>query len=140
MATVKLEPNDDDVFVMSNYEDDVCEVVDLSNTSPFPFKNIDSTPSQTLVNLFQSYEHEANSLGHTIPMSSTTPSSFLHQLYYGECIDTNKVHKKSKSNLVSIDFNTIDVQVVIYLFSSFDRNVLFVLPLCQLEFQLHTTI
>ena len=51
VATIKLEPNKDDVFVLSNSKDDVCEDVDLSNTTPLPFKNENSTLSQMHVYL-----------------------------------------------------------------------------------------
>jgi hypothetical protein len=46
IAHVKVEPLDDSVFVLSNSEDDICASVDLSNTSPFPFRSVHSTPSQ----------------------------------------------------------------------------------------------
>ena len=35
-ANVKLEPSDDNVFVLLNYSDDICDVVDLSYTLPLP--------------------------------------------------------------------------------------------------------
>jgi len=46
VATVKLEPSDDSVFVLSDSEDDICAAVDLSDVSPFPFRSTDSTRSQ----------------------------------------------------------------------------------------------
>jgi hypothetical protein len=45
VTTVKLEPNDDSVLVLSNSKDDICVDVDLSDISPFPFKSKNSTPS-----------------------------------------------------------------------------------------------
>jgi hypothetical protein len=44
-AHVKVEPIDDRVFVLSDSEDDICTSVDLSNTSPFPFKSVPTTRS-----------------------------------------------------------------------------------------------
>jgi hypothetical protein len=40
VAIVKLEPNDDSVFVLFGCEDDNCTCIDFSNTSHFPFKSI----------------------------------------------------------------------------------------------------
>lgn len=37
IATVKLEPIDDIVLVLSNSNDDVCCAIDLEDTSPNPF-------------------------------------------------------------------------------------------------------
>ena len=37
VATVKLEPNDDSVLVLSDSEDDICAAVDLLDILPFPF-------------------------------------------------------------------------------------------------------
>lgn len=51
VATIKLEPNEDDVFVLFNSKDDVCKDVDLSNTKPLPFINENSTLSQIHVYL-----------------------------------------------------------------------------------------
>ena len=36
VTTVKIEPNDDNVLVLLDSCDDVCHVVDFSDTSPFP--------------------------------------------------------------------------------------------------------
>ena len=44
LATFKLEPSDDNVFVLSNSKDDVCVYVDLLDTTLFSSKSIDSTP------------------------------------------------------------------------------------------------
>jgi hypothetical protein len=46
VSPIKVEPLDDSVFVLSDSEDDICASVDFSNTSPFPFRSVHSTPSQ----------------------------------------------------------------------------------------------
>ena len=46
VATIKLEPTNDSVFVLSNSKDDICASLDLSNMLSFPLKNVHSTPSQ----------------------------------------------------------------------------------------------
>ena len=38
VATVKIEPSDNDVLVLLDSDEDVCHVVDLSDTSHFPYK------------------------------------------------------------------------------------------------------
>src|ERR1700738_1397715 len=54
IAPVKVEPLDDSVFVLSDSEDDICASVDLSNTSPFPFRNVHSIPSQLPIHVAKS--------------------------------------------------------------------------------------
>ena len=44
LVTVKLEPSDENVFVLSNFED-ICVDVDFSNTSPSTFSSTPSSPS-----------------------------------------------------------------------------------------------
>ena len=55
-------------------------------------------------------------------MSSTTPYA----------LKLTKYRKMSKSNLIAIDFENIVVRNVKYLPSSFDGDILFVLPLVPL--------
>ena len=38
MATIKIEPSDDDFLVLLDSNEDVCHVVDHSDTSHFPYK------------------------------------------------------------------------------------------------------
>lgn len=52
IANVKLEPSDDNVFVLLDYSDDICDVVDLSNTLPFPFQDTPYVPSQLCVDIY----------------------------------------------------------------------------------------
>lgn len=49
IANVKLESSDDNVFVLLDYSNGVCDVVDLSNTLPFPSHNTPFAPSQLCV-------------------------------------------------------------------------------------------
>lgn len=39
VAIVKLEPTDDSMLVLSDLEDDICDVVDLFDTPSFPFNS-----------------------------------------------------------------------------------------------------
>jgi hypothetical protein len=54
IAHVKVEPLDDSVFVLLDSEDDICAFVDLSNTSPFSFRSVHSTPSQLPIHVARS--------------------------------------------------------------------------------------
>jgi hypothetical protein len=54
IAHVKVEPLDDSVFVLSDLEADICTSVDLSNTSPFLFRSVHSTPSQLPIHVAKS--------------------------------------------------------------------------------------
>ena len=128
VATVKLEPNDDNVLVLSDSGDDICAAVDLSDISPFPFKSKNSTPSQLPKSPFS---HVCNTLVHRMTPSQRPP---LHPspssigLTIVDALKVTKSRKRSKSDLAFIDFDNIDVRDVKYLPSSFDGDVLFVLP------------
>jgi hypothetical protein len=52
-----------------------------------------------------------------------------------DALKVTKSRKRSKSDLASIDFDSIDVQDVKYLPSSFNGDVLFLLPLWHLKLQ-----
>ena len=131
IAHIKVEPLDDSVFVLSDSEDDICASVELSNTSPFPFKSVHSTPSQ-LVHVTKSpcgfmYKR-------VVPQISPSqrpplhPSSSSIRLTMVDALKLTKSRKRSKSDLASIDFDNIDVRNVKYLPSSFNGDVLFLLP------------
>jgi hypothetical protein len=132
IAHVKVEPLDDSVFVLSDSEDDICASVDLSNTSPFPFRSVHST-------IFRLPIHVAKSpcgLMYKKVVSQISPSQRppLHPspsstgLTVVDALKLTKSRKKSKLYLASIDFDTIDVREVKYLSSSFNGDILFLLP------------
>ena len=51
VAMVKLKPNDDNVIVMLDSDDDVCHVVDFSDTSYFPCRTRTPTPILIFVDI-----------------------------------------------------------------------------------------
>jgi hypothetical protein len=57
-----------------------------------------------------------------------------------DALKLTKSRKKSKSDLVFIDFDSIDVRDVKYLPSFFNGDVLFALPLLHLKFQIRMTV
>ena len=128
VATAKLEPNEDSVLVLSDSGDDICDAVDLSDISPFPFKSKNSTPSQLPKFPFS---HVCNTLVHRMTPSQRPP---LHPspssigLTIVDALQVTKSRKRSKSDLAFIDFDNIDIHDVKYLPSSFDgdsRGLLF---------------
>ena len=130
VTIVKLEPNDDSVFVLSKSKDDICADVDLSDMLSFPFKRKNYIPSQHPKFPFSPI---CNTLVHHMtssqrPLLHPSPSSI--GLIIIDALKFTKSMKRSKSDFVFIDFDNIDVRDVKYLPFSFDGDVLFVLPPC----------
>ena len=129
VPTVKLEPDDNIVCLLSDSDDHICATVDLSDTSSFPFKN---TPSQVPLHASTS---SCTPLSIKFACRDTPsqrpplhPSSSSIGLTIIDALKFTKSRKRSKSDLASIDFENIVVRNVKYLPSSFDGDILFVLP------------
>ena len=125
VANVNLEPNDNTVCLLLEFDDNICATVDLSDTLSFPFKNI----------LSQVFLHASKSSCTPLskrfvcckrpsqrPPLHPSPSSIV------DTLKLTKSKKRSKSNPASIDFDNIDVHDVKYLPSSFDGEILLILP------------
>ena len=81
VTTIKSEPTDDNVFVLSNFEDDICVVVDFLDTSPFPFRRKKPLPllerfHWIFLILLHSSSHDASSPRYTIS------TSFFYILFF----------------------------------------------------------
>ena len=132
IAHVKVEPLDDSVFVLSDSEDDICASVDLSNISSFPFRSVHSTPSQLPIHVAKS--PCGRMYKRVVPQISSSQRPPLHPspssigLTMVDALKLTKSRKRSKSDLASIDFDSIDVCDVNYLTSSLNGDVLFLLP------------
>ena len=127
VTTVKLELTDDSVLVLSDSEDDICVAVNISDRSR------DFTISKSLwifpniltvlcIWRWHTMVQYHNVLRYII---------FLHWWVWILIVDAlkqTKSRKRSESNLESIDFNSIEVRDLKYLPSSFDGDILFVLP------------
>ena len=140
VATVKLEPTDDNVFVLSDSEDDICASVDLSNALSFLFKIVHSTFLQFPIGVAKSpcgpmYK---TVVPHISPSQRPPlhPSPSFVGLTIIDALKLTKSRKIPKPNFSSIDFDNIDVRYVKYLPSSLNDDVLFLFPLCHLKFQL----
>ena len=55
IATDKLEPSGDGVLVLYDFDDDICPIVNSSNTSPFHFRNVTPSLSKVLVDIIKTY-------------------------------------------------------------------------------------
>lgn len=51
---MNLEPSDNNVFMLLDFNDVVCPTVDLSNTFPFPCRDAQSMPSKYGVDINES--------------------------------------------------------------------------------------
>jgi hypothetical protein len=125
------------VFVLSYSKDDICASVDLSNTSPFPFKNVHSIPSQLPIHVTKSpcghmHKRMVSQMSHSQrPPLHPSPSSI--GLTMIDALKLTKSRERSKSEFASIDFDNIDVRDVKYLPSYFNNDVLFLLPILALK-------
>ena len=134
VALVKLEPTHDNMFVLSDSKVDICASVDLSNTSLFPFKSLHSTSSQFSIHVakFPCGPMYKRLVPHISPSQRPPlhPSPSSIGLTIVDTLKLTKSRKRSKSDLASIGFDNIDVCDVKYLPSSFNGDVLFLLPPC----------
>ena len=130
VANVKLEHDDNIVCVLLYYDDNICATVDLSDTSSLLLK---ITPFQVPLHASKS---SCSSLYrkfvcHDTPsqLLSLHPSSSSIGLI---TIKFTKYRKSSKSYLIATNFENIIVRDVKFLPSSFNGDMLFVLPLMPL--------
>ena len=132
MANVKIEPSDNIIFTLSYSNHDVCLIIGLfdtlslcfrigTNTLPLVSTNVYTTPHNPLCIKLPCHR----------PISSHQP---LYLYSYSLCLSIvnalklTKSRRRSKSNLIIIDFDKIDLHNVNYLPSSFDGDVLFATP------------
>jgi hypothetical protein len=119
------------MFVLSDSEDDICTSVDLSNTSPFPFRSVHFIPSQLPIHVAKSpcslmYKKVVIQISPSQrPPLHPSPSSIW--LTMVDALKLIKSKKRLKSDLASIDFDSIDVSEVKYLPFSFNGDVLLLL-------------
>ena len=132
MATVKIEPNDDDVLVLLDSDEEVCPVVDFFYTSHFPYKTKHSNPVLVFID-FDRTPHNLSYMklvrhGALSQRPPLHPSSSSLDFNNVDALKITKSRRRSKSNLTAIDFDTINVRDVKYLPPSFDGDVIFILP------------
>ena len=115
LLPVELDSTDENMFVLLDSKDDICASDNLSNTLPFPFKSVHSTPSQLPIHVAKSAQGLYGNDGSpnlTFLVSSTTPFTVIYRLAMVDALKLTKSRKKSKSDLASIDFDNIDVREV----------------------------
>jgi hypothetical protein len=132
MATVKIEPTNDDVLVLLDLDEEVCFVVDLSNTFPFPYKTKSSNPVLVFVDVDKT-PHSSSYMkfvchGSFSQRPPLHPSSSSSSFNIVDTLKMTKSRRRSKSDLTAIGFDSIDVREVKYLSPSFDGDVIFILP------------
>ena len=111
MATVKIKPSGDDVLVLLDSDEDVCLVVDLSNTSPYPYKTKSSNPVLVFVDV-DKIPHNSSYMKLVCNCSSSQRPPLHH---FSSCSGFNivdalkiiKSRRRSKSDLTAIDFDMI---------------------------------
>ena len=131
VAHVKLEPTDDSVFMLLDSEDDICASIDLLDTSAFPCRSVNSTPSLLPMHIAKSpcSPMYGRLVHYNTPFQRPPlhPSPSSIRLTIVDALKLTKSRKKSKSYLASIDFDNIDVYDMKYLPSFFNGNVFFLL-------------
>jgi hypothetical protein len=133
MANVKIEATNNDVLVLLDSDDEVCPVVDLSDTSYFLDKTKSSNPILVSVDVdktphsssYMKFVRHGSSFQRPPLHHSSSSSSFN----IVDALKMTKSRRRSKSDLTAIDFDSIDVREVKYLPPSFDGDVIFILPL-----------
>ena len=128
MATVKIEPSDDDVLVLLNADENACSVVDLFDTLHSFYKTKHSNP---VFLVFDKTPHSSSYMKLVRHGSSTQRPPLHHSLSSSgfnivDALKMTKSRKMSKSDLTAIDFESIDVRDVKYLPPSFDDNVIYI--------------
>lgn len=131
VAAIKLESINNSVLVLFNSIGEVCPIIDLLDTSLFPFRSVTPTPSRVSVNIHKS---PYNPLYLRLP-SRGTPSQRPHlhtlssssSLSIVDALKLAKSVKRSKYDIVTIDFYNINMHEVKYLPPSFDGDVMFAL-------------
>ena len=80
VVSIKLQPIDDNMFVISDSEDDIYSFVNLSNTLSFPFKNVHSTSSHLPIRIakFLCGPMYMRLVSYLIFSTSSTTSLHLH--------------------------------------------------------------
>ena len=132
VATVKIEPSDDDIIVLLDSDVDVCSVVDLSDTSHFPYKHRFSNP--VLVSLDVDKIPHSSSYMKFVRHGSTSQRPLLHPSLSSlgfnivDALKMTKSRRRSKFDDPAIDFDNIDVRDVKYLLPSSDGDIIFILP------------
>jgi hypothetical protein len=137
VPTVKIEPSDDDVLVLLDSDEYVSPVVDLSDTSFFPYKprspnpvlvsmDVDKTPHSSSYMKF--VRHDFSSQRPPLhPSSSSSGFNIVNAL------KMTKSRRRSKSDLTAIDFDSVDVRHVKYLPPSLNGDVIFILPTINVD-------
>ena len=131
MATVKIEPSEDDVLVLLDLDEDVCPIVDLSDASHFPYKAKPSNPVFVFVDVDRTPHSSLyiklvchGSSSQRPPLHPHSSSSCFNIV---DALKMTKSKRRSKYDLTTIDFDTIDVCEIKYLLPSFDGDVIFIL-------------
>ena len=126
LRKVKLEV--DDVMVLNDSDEDSIKVVDIAQTSSYPFQSLCSFPSTSSVqaslgndpspykplNLSIFYHHIPSKKPHV------HPTSFIYDVHVLEALKITKCRRRSKSDLTNIDFDNIAIENVKYMPSSFN--------------------
>lgn len=132
-SNVKIEPSENNVLLLSDSDDDVCLVVDIFDTLSFFFRKT-RTPISTSL-----FPIDVDNFPCNLPRTKLPPhgspslrlplyiSSFVLHLSIIDALKLTKSRRRSKSDLMTIDFDSIDLHDIKLLPPSFDCDVLFVL-------------
>ena len=131
---VRLEV--DDVVVLSDSDEDNIQVLDIAGTSSYPFQSPYSFTSTSFVQPLHGNDPSPHKpLNFSIleqhihsQKPHVHPTSSISNVHILEALKITKCRRRSKFDLTNIDFDNIVIEDVKYLPSSFNGDVLFILP------------
>ena len=133
LFNVKIEPSENTVLLLSDLEDDVCLAIDFFDTSHFPLRKARTPTPPSVIPIDVNNTPCSLPLMKLPPHGSPSPCPPLHpsssslRLNIVDALQLTKSRIRSKSELITIDFDNINVCDVKYLPTSFDGDIFFVL-------------
>lgn len=121
---VKIEPHTEPITLLSDSDDDIVPTVDLTSTCPFPFKR---TPSSSVVRNYSNSQLQRTPSG-SAARPPRSPTFSLKQSSMLDALKATAVRPRSQSALSDIDFDNIRVEEVKYIPTTYDGDVIFLLP------------
>ena len=121
---VKIEPDTEPITLLSDSDDDIVPAFDLASTSPFPFKR---TPLSSIVRSNSNSQLQRTPSG-SVARPPRSPTFSVRHRSMLDALKATAVRPRSQSALSDIDFDNIRVEEVKYIPTTYDGDVIFLLP------------
>ena len=124
---VKVEPGQETVTLLSDSDEDIVAAVDLADTSANPYKStlsFSTCPSAAAPAAPHTWSRQSFHGGRPpqSPTSSSNPTSML------DALKAVATRRRSHSPIADIDFDNIKISAVKYLPTTYNGDVIFLLP------------